>query len=76
MKIGQQVKILWGPYIGKAGTITEVIRIPIPLTSNTAMALITRNTVSIPKWVLIAPAIFTAMAPTSKVSTNFVPYAE
>ncbi|MFC1974679.1 hypothetical protein ACFLVA_01540 [Chloroflexota bacterium] len=30
MKIGQQVKILWGPYIGKAGTITEVIRIPIP----------------------------------------------
>ena len=30
MKIGQQVKILWGPYIGKVGTITEVIRIPIP----------------------------------------------
>ena len=30
MKIGQQIKILWGPYIGKAGTITEVIRIPIP----------------------------------------------
>ena len=30
MKIGQQVKILWGPYIGKACTITGVIRIPIP----------------------------------------------
>ena len=30
MKIGQQVKILWGPYIGKTGTIVEVIKIPIP----------------------------------------------
>ncbi len=29
MKIGQQVKILWGPYIGKAATITEVLRRPI-----------------------------------------------
>ena len=29
MEIGQQVKILWGPYIGKTGSIVEVNRIPI-----------------------------------------------
>ncbi len=29
MKIGQQVKILWGPYIGKTGSVVEVNRIPV-----------------------------------------------
>ncbi len=33
MKIGQQIKILWGPYIGKTGTIVEVITIPISPTT-------------------------------------------